>query len=59
MISQSENSDPVSDAVRAPSLAADDIAVYVYSSRLMSMALKTISRKIGDTIANSTSAWLR
>src|SRR3979411_2729553 len=51
--------EPLREAVRAPSRAAEETAVYVYSRRLMSIAVKRTSRNNGDTRANSTSAWLR
>jgi hypothetical protein len=53
------NSEPLSDAVRAPSRAADEMAVYVYSNRQMSIAEKRISNITGATSENSTSAWER
>ena len=59
MIWQSLYVDPESDAVRAPSRAADEIALYAYSKRLMSMAVNMTRKKMGETSANSTSAWLR
>lgn len=49
----------LNEVVRAPSRAADEMAAYVYSSRLTSIAPNITSRKIGEIRANSTSAWLR
>src|ERR671925_2072550 len=59
MIWQSLKSALLNEAVRAPSRAADEIAAYVYRRRLTSIAPNITARKMGDTSANSTSAWLR
>jgi hypothetical protein len=44
------------DPTRAPSRAADDRTLFMYTNRPPSMTAKSMTRKIGRTRANSTSA---